>query len=186
MKKPAIKLLLSAITVAALFAFYSCGNAETKAGPKGDDINMADSAGKNANRPSEDRIPGDSGAATTGNLPGHDDILANIDQYLVSTANIPTPPASGGIYNASVTIKNTLTDVTIQKAIIEVSILTAEGAEFRTDYHVLQNIEPGEVETIKIPNAARGNSIVCHVVKIKSQELTNGETVLVGHRITAK
>jgi len=76
--------------------------------------------------------------------------------------------------------------VTIQKAIVEVSILTSDGAEFRTDYYILQNVEPGETEIIKIPNASRGNSIVTHVVKLKSQELTNGEMIMVGHRVTPK
>jgi len=187
-------LLLSILFSSFLFIQTSCRSSDKKTTPANNTVTIKDTTQtKNAQRPSDDRIPSDNGQSTTTNNNNiisssklsKDDILANIDQYIVSTPNIPNP-GNTGITNASVTVKNTLPDITIQKAIIEVSILTADGAEFRTDYYILQNIEPNEVETIKIPNAARGNSIVSHVVKIKSQELTNGEMITVGHRVTPK
>lgn len=168
----------------------SCGNSDNKNKPEKEiSGEPADSTNAPQTRPTDEKPPTEPGTGTTGIIPpkpSKDDILANIDQYLVSTATIPMVSADGGIHNVSVTLKNTLTDVTIQKAIVEVSILTSEGAEFRTDYYILQNVEPGETEIIKIPNASRGNSIVTHVVKLKSQELTNGEMIMVGHRVTPK
>jgi hypothetical protein len=165
----------------------SCRNAETKVKPGANENNTDTTAidTKNSNRPTEDKLPGhDSPSTTTSTKPSTDDILANIDQYLVSASNVPA--GANGISNASVTVTNTLSDITIQKAILEVSILLADGAEFRTDYYVLQNVEPGEKETIRIPNAARGSSVTSQIVKLKSLALTNGEMVLVGHRIVAK
>ena len=111
--------------------------------------------------------------------PGNHDknkILANIDQYLVSTAVYPDP--------GTVVIKNTLPDVTVQKAIIEVIILNANGTEARLDYYIVNNIDPGDSKTIKIAAAASGVSASSHVVKLKSNELTGGETIMVGKKYT--
>ena len=187
-----LNFLIAIAIISAAFQISSCGNADKKTNTEKEtstDTVVTKNKIEPSSRPAEEKPPTtDPGAGTTGIIPPKtpkDDILANIDQYLVSTATIPSP-ANEGIQNASVSIKNTLSDVTFQKVIVEVSILTNEGAEFRTDYYVLQNVEPGETEKIKIPNATRGKSIVCHIVKLKSQELTNGEMVLVGHRVTAK
>jgi hypothetical protein len=111
------------------------------------------------------------------------DILSHIDKYLISTPNF-TPPASkdGGITNATVTVENKLPEATFQKAFVEVSILLSDGKEYRTDYFTVINIGPGESKVISIPNAARGDRINSHIVKLKSAELTNGEMVLVGSR----
>ena len=105
-------------------------------------------------------------------------ILANIDQYLVSTAAYPDP--------GTVTIKNTLPNITVQKAIIEVKILNASGAEARLDYYIVTNIEPGDSKTVKIASAAAGVSASCHVVKLNSNELTGGETIIVGSKYIPK
>lgn len=185
-------IILFLFIISTFMQINSCGSADNKKQTEKETITDTSTVTKNPapeSRPIENQPPAETGSGTTGIIPPRptkDDILANIDQYLVSTATIPTPTPEGGFQNASVNIKNTLTDVTIQKAIVEVSIITAEGAEFRTDYYVLQNVEPGETELIRIPKAARGNSIACHVVKLKSQELTNGEMILVGHRVTPK
>ena len=187
------KILSILFIFSAFIQLNSCGNADNKKQTEKEtttDTNAIINNPAPESRPADEKPPAETGAGTTTSIipPKNtkDDILANIDQYLVSTATIPSPTPEGGFQNASVSIKNTLPDVTIQKAIVEVSILTAEGAEFRTDYYVLQNVEPGETEILKIPKAARGNSIVCHIVKLKSQELTNGEMILVGHRVTPK
>ncbi len=187
-----LNLLFAIVILVTALQFSSCSNADIKSKQEKEVSNDSVNTKKNmepGTRPADEKPPANSGSGTTGIIPpkpSKDDILANIDLYLVSTATIPTQTSEGGIQNATVSVKNTLTDVTIQKAIVEVSILTTEGAEFRTDYYVLQNVEPGETEMIKIPKASRGNSIVSHIVKLKSQELTNGEMILVGHRVTPK
>ena len=107
------------------------------------------------------------------------DILANIDKYLVSKPIYPAT-VTGGIVNGTVTVENTLPDATFQKAIVEVSILLPDGKEYRTDYYTVQNIEPQTTRTVKIPTTTRGVSVVSHIVKVKSAELTNGEWVLTG------
>ena len=101
-------------------------------------------------------------------------ILANIDQYLVSTVSYPDP--------GTVVLKNTLRDASVQKAIIKVTILDANGAEARLDYYIVNNIEPGDSKTVKIAGAAAGVSAISHVVKLNSKELTAGETIIVGSK----
>jgi hypothetical protein len=185
MKKNYILIIITVLAAGII----SCGRANKKTD---DDTNRTintDTVTRtdNSKRPTEENIPGKNlSTPTNGGRPTNNEILANIDQYLVSKSTFSPPPAAGGITNAGVTIQNMLPDITFQKAIIEVSILTADSAEFRTDYYVLQNIEPGEIETVKVPNASRGNSIVVHVVKLKSTELTNGEMVLVGNHFVPK
>jgi len=114
------------------------------------------------------------------------EILANIDQHLVSKVSFSEPPVNGGINNGIVTIRNTLPDVTFQKVIVEVSILTESNEEYRTDYYTFQNVEPGDSKSAKIPKTTRGIKVVSHVVKLKSNELTNGEMILVGDKFSAK
>jgi hypothetical protein len=111
------------------------------------------------------------------------DILTNIDNYLVSTHQFD-PVANGkeGINNGSLTLENRLSGISIQKAYVEASIRLADGTEFRTDYYILQNIEPGESKMVRIPTSLRGTSIVSHVVKVKSEQLTGGELKLTGKR----
>jgi len=180
-----MKKIHSLITIIALAALVACGGGDKKVTPSDNTISpdtTIKSDNTNTKRPPEEKIPRDKASATTTNngKTQKNEILANIDKYLVSKASFATPPPGGGISNAGVTVENTLPNITINKAIIEVSILMEDGAEFRTDYYVMINLEPGETKTVKVPNAARGNSIVCHVVKLKSDELTNGELLLVG------
>ena len=112
-----------------------------------------------------------------GARPGTNEILAKIDEYLVST---PVYKAQAGdLVNITVIVKNTLKDITFQKAIVEVTFRGADGKALKNDFFTIQNIEPGDVETIKIANT-KGASMVSHVVKVKSNELTNGEMVLTG------
>lgn len=114
------------------------------------------------------------------NLPSK--ILADIDQYLVSKVSFSEPPPGGGINNGIVTLRNTLPDVTFQKVIVEVSILTEANEEYRTDYYIFQNVEPGDSKSAKMPKTTRGIKAVSHVVKLKSNELTHGEMILVGNK----
>lgn len=107
-------------------------------------------------------------------------ILSNIDRYLISKAKL-TPRITGeGFSEATVTVKNILQHITIQNAFMEVNILTADDKEYRTDFYTLENIEPGSVKTIQIPESSRGVKIRSHIVKLTSDSLTKGETVMVG------
>ena len=112
------------------------------------------------------------------------DILANIDQYLVSTPEYTSPSTvDRGIVNGKVAVKNTLPDISFQKVIVEVSILLSDGKEYRTDYYILQNLEPGDTKSVPIPKTSRGNTVTSHIVKLKSDELTKGEMVVVGTKL---
>jgi len=175
MKRLNLLLIFSIIVV-----LLSCGGAETKADPSPDTIRS------NKERTGPDKIPeSQPAAAASANsdsslvIPGSNEIiLAGIDQYLLSTPSFEKN--SGGISNATITVKNTLSGITFQKAIIEVDILAADGKLLKNNFYPIQNIEPGDVETIKIPAVARAFSIKSHVVKVKSNQLTNGEMVIVG------
>lgn len=153
--------------------FAACNGAETKA----DTDSIKDKNEMTGlERPEEDKMPDSKPAAsaapdTTMINPGGNEIIARIDRYLVSTANLP---------EATVTIKNTLPNITFQKAFVEVSFLDPGRKLIRTDYFPIQNIEPGDTETIKLNVPANTASLVTHVVKIKSNALTNGEMVLAG------
>lgn len=107
-------------------------------------------------------------------------ILSNIDQYLISKAKL-TPRITGeGFKDAIVTVKNTLQNITIQNAFLEVNILTRDNKETRTYFYTLENLEPGNIKSILIPKSSRGVKIRSHIVKITSDSLTKGETVMVG------
>ncbi|MEO6611197.1 MAG: hypothetical protein ABIT05_03660 [Chitinophagaceae bacterium] len=177
MRKIYLLLPFSAVVIILI----SCGHASTKADVSDTLIkNTSDSEIK------KERINDPAPQATTGmdsniiKTRTETDILANIDQWLVSKVNYPVPGPNGGIVNGVVTVRNNLTDISFQKALVEVSILLADGKEYRTDYYTVINLEPGMTKTVKIPTTTRGNSVVSNIVKVKSTELTNGEWLLVG------
>lgn len=117
--------------------------------------------------------------------PGNNEILAHIDQHLISTPQYTASP-SGGFINCSVRVTNTLTEVTFQKALIELTILKPDGSLLRTDYYTVINVEPGGgTKIVLIPDNNQGVKIVTHIIKVKSNELTNGEFVLTGSRFIA-
>lgn len=109
-----------------------------------------------------------------------EDIIANIDSYVVTNAKF-TAVSGGGFTDCIVTVTNTLDDATFQKALVEVKIKKQDGAAIKTDYYTVVNIEPGMTKNIKIPNNNQGVSVHSSVIKIKSAELTNGEFVLAGN-----
>ena len=106
-------------------------------------------------------------------------ILTHIDEYLVPKANVPE---GKGVKNATVTLQNTLTHITFQRAFVEVKIFDSEDMEIRTDYLTFQNIEPGDIKTRKIPDTPRGSTVQVKVVKLKCDSLTHGQSILVGEK----
>lgn len=150
--------------------------------------NQTDSAGRGSVTTVHDDV-NENNSTASGNIVVKkmpNEILANIDQHLVSKVSFSEPPVGGGINNGIVTIRNTLPDITFQKVIVEVSILTEANEEYRTDYYTFQNVEPGESKSAKMPKTTRGIKAVSHVVKLKSNELTNGEMILVGNKFAVQ
>ena len=187
-----MKKTIAFILSASLFLILSsCGEVSTKdenIDTNKADNNLADSAGGTTVTSVQSDV-NEKAAVKSGNIVAKkvpNEILANIDQHLVSKVSFSEPPVGGGINNGIVTIKNTLPDVTFQKVIVEISILTESNEEYRTDYYTFQNVEPGDSKSAKMPKTTRGVKAVSHVVKLKSNELTNGEMILVGDKFTAR
>ncbi len=177
-----MKKILPLFIIIVAMAFASCGSDEIKADAS-DTLQKISVDTMSAEVPPEKKSPegGTTRSVETENSAGNHDknaILANIDQYLVSKPAYPDP--------GNVVIENTLQDVTVQKAIIEVTILKDDSVAVRLDYYIVNNIEPGGNKTIKITGAASGTSARCHVVKMKSNELTDGELILVGRKFVPK
>jgi hypothetical protein len=169
-----MKKILSISIIIVSFVFTSCGRAEKKA--EEPETPQKISADTVVEKPEEK--PAKTGTTKpivpekSSDNPNKKTILANINKYLVSTVAYPDP--------GTVVIKNTLSNISIQKAILEVSILNAGGVVLRVDYYIVNNIEPGDSKTVKITGAASGVSARSHVVKLMSNQLTGGETILVG------
>lgn len=169
---------------------YSCSGSGSKENNTADDSKSKQNAIEENN--SKESVPGSflgTDTATFKKKLGEpkDDILKKIDDYLVSKASFSAPENGiEGISNATVTIENTLPDISFQKAMVEVSILLADGTEYRTDYHTVINLDPGTAKVVKIPTTTRGVSIHAHIIKIKSKELTNNEWVYTGNQYVPK
>lgn len=176
-----MKKIKFCIVITLAIAMASCKDAATKADQSDTSSSKAERQENTNDEKIQDNAPVNSTTADSIILNKPGDILANIDKYLVSKPVYPVS-INGGIVNGEVMIENTLTDATFQKAIVEVSILLPDGKEYRTDYYTVQNIEPQTTRTVKIPATTRGVSVLSHIVKVKSAELTNGEWVLVGRR----
>lgn len=177
----AMRLIKTSSLLLLITLIISCNGAENKADGSTDKTTINKEANSGSENIQQD-LPKGPAASTTpdsiGASPDNNEILARIDQYLVSKPEFQAN--ASGISNAVVTVKNTLTGTTFQKAIVEVNALSADGKVLRNDFYTIQNIEPGDLETIKIPAIPKAASLVSHVVKIKSNELTNGEMVLAG------
>lgn len=183
-----MKKINSLLIIFSVLLLTSCGEADNKADtqePKGKEIPVA----------KEKVIDGNRAATPVKEMPlnnndkktGPDEILTNIDRHIISSAVFEKPAANTeGIHNCLINIKNNLPDASFQKATVEVSILLQDGKEYRTDYYTIVNLEPGGTKTIKIPNTSRGTSVVAHIIKVKSTELTHGEYVLTGNHYVPK
>lgn len=180
--------------ISSAFILASCGNAETKADqsdtaierktdttaaiatPKTSDENINSVTSGKADQ---------SWSAAGATLPTEpNEIIARIDEHLVSAAQFTVGP-SGGIQNCIITVTNNLPDITFQKVIVEVTIQKDDGGLVKTDYYTAINIEPGMSKVIKIPNTSQGTKVITHIVKVKSTELTKGEWVLAGSHFVA-
>ena len=162
--------------IALLVLLISCRGSDKKETPAADTTSknsQPDTAvhiNNNTTRPPEEKVPEQAPAAKpNNNMEGANEILAHIDNYLVSK-----------VTNGNITVKNTLPDITFQKAIAEVSLIAADGTVLGNYFPVLQNIEPGDIETVKVPANSKTSTINCHIVKLKSAQLTKGEMIMVG------
>lgn len=176
-----MRLIFLPVLFIVIIFIVSCNGAENKAegATEQTTINKEEKSGSENIEQDLPPVPAATAPADSiGASPDNNEILARIDQYLVSKPEFQAN--ASGISNAVVTVKNTLTGTTFQKAIVEVNAHDANGKMIRNDFYTIQNIEPGDLETIKISAIPKAASLTSHVVKIKSNELTNGEMVLAG------
>lgn len=169
-------LLLSIVSI----FFVSCGSNKKEKdeinSSKNKETDTMTGTGSAVNEPTP--LPKESSprSVDSGNNDKHE-ILSHIDQYLISKPSLS---------NATLTVENTIKDAKIIKAYAEVSILDANDKNLRTSFLILENILPGDSKVVKIPDVSGGAKIVSNIVRLKSDELTNGETILVGSRYTPK
>lgn len=105
------------------------------------------------------------------------DVLNRITDYLPIKESFPDP-GTGGINNGTVIVQNLLENVTFQKVVIEVNIILANGNIYKSNYFTLKNLQPGDVETLNIPNSGnRGIDVNTTLIRIQSNELTKGEII---------
>lgn len=177
------KLIFFIIPFSVLLACNGVTDNANTANNKVDTINAAVPDSADLPNPAPAAAAAETPAANSGGLSEVDDrvkILTNIDTYLIPKANYMSD--HDGIRGATVTLENTLKDVLFQKAFVEVKFLSAEGIELRTDFLTYQNIEPGDIKTLKVNDMLRASVMQVKVVKLKSEKLTRGEMILVGER----
>ncbi len=187
-----MKLIITLLTLSCV-VLASCGSSETKTdSPKPELETKIDSVSsttmpKESQENIKENTATKSGQSRGIEINPSDDpakIIAKIDDYLVSSAQY-TVGASGGIQNCTVTITNSLPDVSFQKVLVEVSIQKDDTLIIKTDYYTVINIDPGMSKLVKIPNTLQGTKVITRIIKIKSNELTKGEWVLAGSRFVA-
>lgn len=188
------------ISVIWTFVLYSCGqSSEKKDAPNettGTEIPVTDTKGnvaestaamvtpdKPENAAGTNTAPsGQARGLTTEPASTNKDILVNIDKYLVSSVQL-TPTPGGGYTQGLITVTNTLPAAGFQKALLEVATLKEDGSLLKTDYYTVINIEPGGgSKVVKLPDSKTGSKISTHILKVKSNELTDGEFVLTGNQ----
>ena len=193
-----MKKIYSFFVIVVLLTIISCGNNDAVKADQSLESNLPDSVqSKNAEpapdvmRPavseSETKATKEKIVTRSADIPGNKephDILINIDKYLVSKPDFSTPPASD-ITDGRVTVQNTLPDITFQKAILEVNVSLGDGQQNRINYYILPNIEPGDIKSVSILKVPKGSAVSTHIVKIKSEQITKGETVPVGTKYVA-
>ena len=170
--------------IAVISSCISCGSAETKADVS-DTLKSEKQADKPANQgPSTRSItnPGSDKTSIPTNAanPGSDktNILTNIDTYLVSNLGYPAP--------GTLTVENKIPEIMIQKAIVEVTITKENGDPLQTDFYILDNIESGGSKAAKIKVAGPGTKASAHILKLKCDDLTGGELIMVGSKYVPK
>ena len=180
-----MKKVLAILTLTGLL-LAGCHNSDNKPGesapetPKPAIVDTAvdtnpatvpDSAGKSIKSPVEARKADKSA--------GPKEILAKIDAYIVSTPVFTATPG-GGFTNASITVTNTLKDITFQKVYVQVLITDHNGKLLNANFYIVINLEPGMSKSVNIPNSSVGTKVTANIAKAKSDAINNGEWVLTG------
>lgn len=167
-----LKFLILIASIAATFTFSSCGSAGTKA-----DVSDTLKSSKPADNAAPENNPApDARSAAAEPVADKVSILTNIDSYLVSAVAYPEP--------ATLTVTNKLNEFMIQKIIAEVVISKDNGDTVRTDFYILENLEPGGSKSTKINTGGAGTKASCHILKLRSDELTDGQLILVGSKFS--
>lgn len=161
----------------ALWTLAACGGAETRV-----DTDLAGTADSMASvdlKPTDEKVPvEDPGrskqSTTTSALPEREEILRNIDRHLVARQTA----------SDRISIENTLEEFDFQRLLVEVNELDESGKMVRNNLYTVTNLEGGTTKVIRITPPRAGLKLEIHIVKAKSNELTNGEMILVGSRYT--
>jgi len=166
------KLIFTTAVISLLVSFNSCGSAETKA-------DVSDTLKTNTdNKPAPDALekpaPGSRSVSAADPAGDKAAILRNIDSYMVSKLAYPDP--------GTITVENKLPDIMVQKAIAEVVFTKENGDTAKTDFYILENIEPGGSKSVKITAGPQGTKASAHILKLKSDDLTGGELIMVGNK----
>lgn len=171
------KIILGGTLICSAISFIACGSAETKT-EVSDTLQTNSASGVVA--PDKPAEPAPAGPTSRSVAPIGDKeaILQQIDTYLVSKLAYPDP----GI----ITIENKLPDIMIQKAIAEVIFTSQNGEIVKSDFYILENIEPGGSKSSRITAGPLGATVSAHILKLKSDILTNGELILVGSKYSPK
>jgi hypothetical protein len=171
------KIILGGSFILSVISFNSCGNAETKA-----DVSDTLKTNSENNVASTDKPVETAPAGPTSRSiePDGDKtaILQHIDTYLVSKLAYPDP--------GTITVENKLPDIMIQKAIAEVIFESKNGEVIKTDFYILENIEPGGSKSSRIAAGPAGATASAHILKLKSDDLTDGELIMVGSKYSPK
>lgn len=180
MKTVRVKILFIAAAISSIYFLESCGAAETKA-------DVSDTLKSNNEAKQEPAAVTDSSRTpVTGQNNGNStqinvknptaektQLLTNIDNYLVSTINAE---------QGTITVENKLPAMDVQKAIAEVVFSGTNGNEASREYYILENIEPNTSKSARLKTSPFGSLITVHIVKLKSDQLTGGELIIVGNK----
>ncbi len=171
------KSISSIFVIVSAIVIASCGGAETKVDTK--DTIKAEDTVQSDTRPADPvTVPTTeprSGSTDINVNSEKNDILSNIDKHLVST-----------ISGDNLTVENTLADAKFDRAIVEVSEVSADGSLQKPNFYTVINIEPHGKKSARLTGFTPGAKLQAHVVKAKSSQLTNGEMILVGSRYSPK
>lgn len=178
------------IIITAACGIISCGSAATKADQEESSKKEVDQPGDTGTavmQPDTHQLRSDApGAVSTRSAPtGENEIIAHIDRYLVSTASFDPAP-SPGIHNGILKLENTLRDISFQKVWVQANVLSDKNEVLRSDFYSFSNLEPGETDSQRLPEYSQGVKIEAFVIKVKSEQLTNGETLVVGKNPAGK
>ena len=176
-------IIVAVASICSIYFLDSCGAAETKA-------DVSDTLKSNNDSKQESAVTDSSRTPASGQNNGNatqinvknptaekTQLLTNIDNFLVSTINAE---------QGTITVENKLPAIEVQKAIAEVVFTGTNGNEVSREYYILENIEPNTSKSARLKTSPFGSLTSVHIVKLKSDQLTGGELIIVGSKYAPK